>query len=107
MLERAMGEGRFLQKRMWLRTTILVYTTLEARAEVRSMGPIPGEREVLDGASASTIGDQVCWEGLRDRVTEDSSECDLIVNRVGTGLHVSVFSEPYFEDLGQTEAERK
>ena len=67
----------------------------------------PGEREVLDGASASTIGDQVCWEGLRDGVTENSSERDLIVNHVRTGLHVSVVSEPYFEDLRQAEAERK
>lgn len=75
---------------------------------MRSRGePRPREKEVPDEASASTTGDQVCWEGLRDEVTENRSECDLIVNHVRTGLHVSVFSEPYFEDLGRAEAERK
>ncbi|XDA81071.1 hypothetical protein R6Z07M_011015 [Ovis aries] len=46
--------------------------TQKARAEVRSRGePRPEEKEVLDEASASTTGDQVCWEGLRDEVTEN------------------------------------
>lgn len=40
------------------------------------------------------------------RSLKNRSECDLIVNHVRTGLHVSVFSEPYFEDLGRAEAER-
>lgn len=57
--------------------------------------------------ATSITGDQVCWEGVREGVTENSSECDLILNHVRTGLHVRVLSEPNFEDLGQAEAERK
>ena len=52
--------------------------------------PRPGESQVSPVTPASITGDQICWEGVREGVTENSLECDLVLNHVGTGLHVRV-----------------
>lgn len=59
--------------------------------------PGRGETRVSDVTSVFITGDQICRKG----VTENGLECDLILNHVGQGLHMRVFGDPNFEDLGR------